>query len=345
MLLELSEVSRRFGGLQAVTGLSMAVAPGTIHGLIGPNGAGKSTVFNLITGVLPVSSGEIRFRGERISGLRPSAICRRGIARTFQATTLFRESTVLDNVLVAAHLQAERGFLATLLGSARYRAGEMVARTRALALLASLRLGGVAEQRAGALPHRDQKALCLAMALATGADLVILDEPLAGLTDAGDARTPWRRFAPCAPRARRSSSSSTTCARSWDSATSSPGSTTGCGSRRERPARSRATRPSSRPTWGRRTPVLDVTDLQVRYGNVTAVKGISLEVGEGEVVAIIGPNGAGKTSTAARDHGAHPERGRAHPVPGHRHLPLAARTGSLPWGSATPPRAAASSRT
>jgi branched-chain amino acid transport system ATP-binding protein len=182
LLLELADVSRRFGGLQAVTGLSMAVAPGTIHGLIGPNGAGKSTVFNLITGVLPVSSGEIRFRGERISGLRPSEICRRGIARTFQATALFRESTVLDNVLVATHLQAERGLLATLLGSARYRAGEAAARERARALLASLRLGGAAASLAGALPHRDQKALCLAMALATGADLVILDEPLAGLT-------------------------------------------------------------------------------------------------------------------------------------------------------------------
>jgi branched-chain amino acid transport system ATP-binding protein len=182
LLLELREVGKRFGGLQAVAGLSMAVAAGTIHGLIGPNGAGKSTVFNLITGVLPLSSGEIRFRGERISGLRPSEICRRGIARTFQATTLFRESTALDNARVAAHLRAERGFLATLLASPRYRALEETARARAVDLLASLGLDGVAAQRAGALPHRDQKALCLAMALATGADLIILDEPLAGLT-------------------------------------------------------------------------------------------------------------------------------------------------------------------
>jgi ABC-type branched-subunit amino acid transport system ATPase component len=182
LLLELRDVSRRFGGLHAVSGLSMSVAPGTIHGLIGPNGAGKSTVFNLITGVLPLSSGEIRFRGEPISGLRPSEICRRGIARTFQATTLFRESTALDNVLAALHLGAERGFLATLLGSARYRAAEAAGRARALALLDSLGLGGVAAHRAGALPHRDQKALCLAMVVATGADLVILDEPLAGLT-------------------------------------------------------------------------------------------------------------------------------------------------------------------
>jgi branched-chain amino acid transport system ATP-binding protein len=132
--------------------------------------------------VLPLSSGEIRFRQERISGLRPSAICRRGIARTFQASTLFRESSVLDNVLVAAHLGAERSFVATLLGIGRYRRKEAAARGRAERLLASLGLADAAARPAGALPHRDQKALCLAMVLATGAELVILDEPLAGLT-------------------------------------------------------------------------------------------------------------------------------------------------------------------
>jgi branched-chain amino acid transport system ATP-binding protein len=182
LLLELAEVSKRFGGLVAVANLSMTVTARTIHGLIGPNGAGKSTVFNLVTGVLPLSSGEIRFKGERISGLRPSEVCRRGIARTFQATALFRESTVLENVLVAAHLAAERGLAATLVASGRYRSREAAVRARAETLLASLGLAAVAGQRAGALPHRDQKMLALAMVLATGAELIILDEPLAGLT-------------------------------------------------------------------------------------------------------------------------------------------------------------------
>jgi branched-chain amino acid transport system ATP-binding protein len=189
LLLELRDVSKRFGGLQAVSELSMTVAERTIHGLIGPNGAGKSTVFNLITGVLPLSSGEIRFKGQRISGLRPSEVCRRGIARTFQATALFRESTVLENMLVAAHLGAVHTFLPTLLAAGRYRRGEAEARARAAALLTSVGLGAVANQRAGALPHRDQKALVLAMVLATGADLVILDEPLAGLTTQESAET------------------------------------------------------------------------------------------------------------------------------------------------------------
>jgi branched-chain amino acid transport system ATP-binding protein len=182
LLLELLEVERRFGGLQAVAGLSMSVAARSIHGLIGPNGAGKSTVFNLITGVLPLSAGEIRFKGERISGLRPSAICRRGIARTFQASTLFSESSAVDNVLVAAQLGAETGFLPTLLGAARYRRRQSAVRERAGELLGRLGLADAGERPAAALPHRDQKALCLAMVLATGAELVILDEPLAGLT-------------------------------------------------------------------------------------------------------------------------------------------------------------------
>ena len=167
----------------------MTVVPGSIHGLIGPNGAGKSTVFNLITGVIPLTAGEIRFKGERISGLRSSEICRRGIARTFQATALFREYTVLQNVLVGAHLLAAPGLLPALRWSRAYREREQRARERGHALLEALGLGAVASQVAGQLPHRDQKALALAMALATGAELVILDEPLAGLTDQEKAET------------------------------------------------------------------------------------------------------------------------------------------------------------
>ena len=189
MLLELSSVSRRFGGLLAVADLSMTVEPGTIHGLIGPNGAGKSTVFNLITGVIPLTAGEILFKRARISGLRPSEICRRGVARTFQATALFREYTVLQNVLIGAHLLAAPGLAPALFRSRSYRERERQARGRGRALLESLGLGAVASQVAGQLPHRDQKALALAMALATGAELVILDEPLAGLTAQEKAET------------------------------------------------------------------------------------------------------------------------------------------------------------
>jgi len=189
LLLELSSVTRRFGGLLAVVDLSMTIEPGSIHGLIGPNGAGKSTVFNLITGVVPLTAGEILFKRERISGLRPSEICRRGVARTFQATALFREYTVLQNVLIGAHLLAAPGLAPALFRSRSYRERERRARGRGRALLESLGLGAVANQVAAQLPHRDQKALALAMALATGAELVILDEPLAGLTAKERAET------------------------------------------------------------------------------------------------------------------------------------------------------------
>ena len=189
MLLELRGVSRRFGGLLAVADLSMTVARGAIHGLIGPNGAGKSTVFNLITGVIPLTAGAVFFKGERTSGLRPSEICRRGIARTFQATTLFREYTVLQNVLVGAHLVAASDLASILFWSRAYRERERRARERGHALLESLGLVSVAGQVAGQLPHRDQKALALAMALATGAELVILDEPMAGLSAQERAET------------------------------------------------------------------------------------------------------------------------------------------------------------
>ena len=168
----------------AVSDLSMEVRQGTIHGLIGPNGAGKSTVFNVISGVLPASHGEILFKGERISGLRPSEICRRGLARTFQATTLFRDFTVLENLLVAAHLRAAEGLAPALFASPTYRQKEGEILVGARELLASVGLGGtaLAGRSMEKLPHRDQKALSISMALATGAELVLLDEPLAGLT-------------------------------------------------------------------------------------------------------------------------------------------------------------------
>lgn len=175
-------MSRRFGGLAAVSDLSMAVAEGTIHGLIGPNGAGKSTVFNLVSGVLPLTAGDIRFRGARISGLPSAEICRRGLARTFQATTVFREYTVRENLLVASQPRANDGTRAALFWTRDYRRREAEALAHTAELLAAVRLEAVADRVVGALPHRDQKALSVAMALATGAALVLLDEPLAGLS-------------------------------------------------------------------------------------------------------------------------------------------------------------------
>ncbi len=182
MLLELASVSRRFGGLAAVSDLSMTVDEHTVHGLIGPNGAGKSTVFNLVSGVIPLTSGEVRFRGDRISGLASDEICRRGLARTFQATTVFREYTVRQNLLLAAQPRTSDSTRAALFWTPDYRRREAEASVRTTELLAALRLDAVADRVVGGLPHRDQKAVSVAMVLATGATLVLLDEPLAGLS-------------------------------------------------------------------------------------------------------------------------------------------------------------------
>jgi branched-chain amino acid transport system ATP-binding protein len=171
-LLALEGVSKRFGGLQAVSHLSLAMAEGEILGLIGPNGAGKTTVFHLVSGFLAPDAGDIRFRGRRVVGLRPHAVCRLGLARTFQLVRPFPELTVLDNVAVGALGRHPR------LAAARARARAVVER---------LGLGARAGTPAGALTLADRKRLELARALATEPALLLLDEVMAGLTPAETA--------------------------------------------------------------------------------------------------------------------------------------------------------------
>ena len=165
-LLAARGLAKRFGGLQAVAGLDLTVAPGEMLGLIGPNGAGKTTVFNLLSGFLAPDSGDVRFNGRSIVGLAPHAICRLGLARTFQITRPFARMTVLENVRVGAlarHPQAPEA-----LGRAR----EVVERVG---------LGARAGVAATALTIADRKRLELARALATEPALLLLDEVMAGL--------------------------------------------------------------------------------------------------------------------------------------------------------------------
>ncbi len=178
-LLEVDSVSKHFGGLSAVDGLSFSVEEGEIRGLIGPNGAGKTTTFNVICGVYAPSGGSVVYRGQDISGMRPSAIAELGLVRTFQATTLFREFTVLDNVLVGCHLEARSGFLSTLLGAARER--ETAAMDKALAVLDFFGLGERKDDLASDLPHGLQRALGMAVAVTADPKLLLLDEPFTGM--------------------------------------------------------------------------------------------------------------------------------------------------------------------
>jgi branched-chain amino acid transport system ATP-binding protein len=165
-LLEARGLVKHFGGVQAVAGLDLTMADGEVLGLIGPNGAGKTTVFNLLSGFLAPNSGSIHFRGRSVRGLAPHAICRLGLARTFQIVRPFARLSVLDNVMVGAlarHPEAPR------------------ARERARGVIDRLGLGPKAAQRAGALTLPERKRLELARALATEPTLLLLDEVMAGL--------------------------------------------------------------------------------------------------------------------------------------------------------------------
>jgi ABC-type branched-subunit amino acid transport system ATPase component len=178
-VLEVAGLAMRFGGLTAVDGLSFAVAPGGIHGLIGPNGAGKTTTFNLISGFYRPSAGAVRLRGEDISGLRMYQVARRGVVRTFQHSTLFAELTVLENALVGTHMRVRPGLFAAIAG--RDGADRRRARARAEEALDFFGLTALAATRAGDLPHGHQRALGLAVALAAGPEVMLLDEPFTGM--------------------------------------------------------------------------------------------------------------------------------------------------------------------
>ena len=183
-LLEVRDVTMRFGGLVAVSDFSLQVTPGHAHGIIGPNGAGKTTAFNVITGIYAPTSGDIRFRGESVGGHRPSAIARRGIARTFQNIRLFRDLTVLDNVRIAHDAHARYSWPGAMVQLPSARRAEEETITRCLDMLEKFGLGDVARERAGDLSYGSQRRLEIARAMALQPELLLLDEPAAGMNSA-----------------------------------------------------------------------------------------------------------------------------------------------------------------
>ncbi|MEI2418231.1 ABC transporter ATP-binding protein [Orrella sp. JC864] len=180
-MLELKNISKSFGGLHVLQDVNVSVPQGAIYGLIGPNGAGKTTVFNLITGLLPPSGGSIEFEGRSILRKRPHEITRTGIARTFQNIRLFKEMTLLENVVVGAYRHMDYGYASLLLSLPRYREHERRARERALELLSWMKLEHKAHDLADNLSYGEQRRLELARALATEPRLLLLDEPVAGM--------------------------------------------------------------------------------------------------------------------------------------------------------------------
>src|SRR5512136_2829773 len=179
-LLEVTDLTVRFGGLTAVSRLDLSVEEGALVALIGPNGAGKTTAFNVITGVYAPTEGSVRLAGQEIGGASPHAICARGVARTFQNIRLFRGLSALDNVR-AALLGARRVGLRDVLRGPRWRERELAAEEESLELLEELGLGAVADAQADSLPYGEQRRLEIARALATRPKLLLLDEPAAGM--------------------------------------------------------------------------------------------------------------------------------------------------------------------
>ena len=180
-ILELKDVTKRFGGLTAVDGVSLKVEENQICALIGPNGAGKTTVFNMITGAYQVTTGEVRFCGESICGKKPHDIVKKGIARTFQNIRLFKELSVLDNVKAGLHNHHKYSTIEGLLRLPRYYRVEKEMNERAMELLKVFDLDGEWDYKASNLPYGKQRKLEIARALATEPKLLLLDEPAAGM--------------------------------------------------------------------------------------------------------------------------------------------------------------------
>jgi branched-chain amino acid transport system ATP-binding protein len=180
-VLEIGEITKYFGGLCAVKNFSLSLPQDALWGLIGPNGAGKTTVFNLITGLIPITSGAISLDGERIDGLEAYEITRMGIARTFQNIRLFSSLSVLDNVRIAYHAHAGYGLADSVLRNRKFLDKENELTERALDFLSIFKLEGIAEEIARNLPYGEQRRVEIARALACNPKVLLLDEPAAGM--------------------------------------------------------------------------------------------------------------------------------------------------------------------
>lgn len=180
-MLEIRSLTKRFGGLVAVDRLDFSLRQGEILGLIGPNGAGKTTLFNMITGTIRATSGDVFFQGKKINGLRPNKIARLGAVRTFQLTNLFPDMTVRDNVILGTHHRSHIGFWKALCSTESVKSKERDAEAAAEQILEFMDLIPQGEMLARNLPHGQQRRLEVSIALAARPQLLLLDEPLQGM--------------------------------------------------------------------------------------------------------------------------------------------------------------------
>ncbi|HZX29367.1 MAG TPA: ABC transporter ATP-binding protein [Telluria sp.] len=181
VMLNISGVNKRFGGLQALTDVGIKIMQGQIYGLIGPNGAGKTTFFNVITGLYQPDTGSFELAGKPYSPSAPHAVAKAGIARTFQNIRLFGEMTALENVMVGRHVRTRQGVFGAIFRHQAARTEEQAIRARAQELLDFVGIGAFAKRTAKFLSYGDQRRLEIARALATDPQLLALDEPAAGM--------------------------------------------------------------------------------------------------------------------------------------------------------------------
>ena len=180
-LLQVKNVTKKFGGLTANSDVSFDVEEKEILSVIGPNGAGKSTLFKMITSFLPTTSGEVFFKGEKISNLSPHLVARKGVVRTFQETTIFKSMTTHENVIVAQHLRAKASLAGYFFGSKAAREDVRKFSATADEILAFLGLDGIRDEIASNLPQGHLRALGIAIGMATNPTILLLDEPFAGM--------------------------------------------------------------------------------------------------------------------------------------------------------------------
>ena len=180
-MLEIGNLTKRFGGLAAVNDVSTTIEQGKINAIIGPNGAGKTTFFNLVSGVHLPSSGSIRLEGRDVTALRADRMARLGVGRTFQTTALFDQASVLDNLIVGHRLRTQSGLWDVLAGTARLRTEERICREKAREALDFVGLSHVANRTAADISQEERKRVAFALALSTDPKLVLLDEPAGGV--------------------------------------------------------------------------------------------------------------------------------------------------------------------
>jgi branched-chain amino acid transport system ATP-binding protein len=180
-ILQIKNLTKRYGGLTANNNISFDVAEGEILSVIGPNGAGKSTLFKQIASFVSATSGEVLFRGQKISDLAPHIVARMGVVRTFQETTIFKSMTVRENIIVAHHLRSKASLLGFFLGSKQAKADEAQFGKSADDIVDFLGLEAIRNELASNLPQGHLRALGMAIGLATGPTVLLLDEPFAGM--------------------------------------------------------------------------------------------------------------------------------------------------------------------